>query len=741
VSSRLWVTGLGLVTPLGSGVEATWNRLVRGERAIRPVTLFDTTGQRVAIAGEVDGVPLPTGSREVTAAWSRTSAMAMVAAKEAMGMARLDPRQARVGLVVGGTTGGMFETEQLLARLHAQVVRGEALVEMLAHPLSVTGDRLDETLGPFVRVRTLSSACSSGANAMVVAAAWLRANEVDAVVAGGSDGLCRLTLSGFNALCALDPEPCRPFDRRRHGTSLGEGAGFLVLERADGALARGAAPVAELAGWALGSEAHHITNPAPDGAMVASLIDEAIARAGLSPREIDYVNAHGTGTPLNDRMEAGALARALGDELARIPVSSSKGQIGHSLGAAGAIEAAITALVVARRTLVPTAGLDEPDGELALVHVPHVGREVDRMRAAVSNAFGFGGMDTVLVFKDPGLASLERGAPKGSPRRPLGSTHTTAAITGVAVFGPCGRLATAECAALPEQRFALSAPVDPDVHLDPMRARRLDRAARLGAVVVEHALRDSGAPASGTGVLLGVGFGNVDGSAAFMHRIFVKGARSASPAEFPNLVPSSAVGHVSIYAGFHGPVFATADLGASGESAFAQASQLVAAGEAACIVAGAAEPKSEIVERALSDVFARAPSEAGAVRTDVAAAVVVEAEDEARGRAGRVLARVEQVLEWRGHPGPALASLRAPCHERSEVVVGRASGAAEELIAQTAWRACPRVACMSALGESDALGAVALAVAAARVGTGRVAEALVFSLSKGHGYAFVLTRA
>ena len=402
MSERLWVTGLGLVTPLGAGVEETWGRLVRGDRAIRPVTLFETQGQRASVAGEVGVVDLPSAPPDVVGAWSRTSGMALSAAGEAMRMARLPVGAPRVGLAVGSTTGGMFETERLLAMLHGEPQCRRSLVGMLSHPLTATGDRLDERLGPFARVRTLSSACSSGANAIAVAGGWLLSGEVDAVVAGGSDGLCRLTLSGFNAIAALDPEPCRPFDRRRRGTNLGEGAGFLVIERAETARARGASPVAELAGWALGSEGHHITHPAPDGAIVASLIERALDRARMHPRDVDYVNAHGTGTLANDRMEAAALRLALGDDVGRIPVSSSKGQIGHTLGAAGAIEAVITALVVARRTVVPTAGLDEPDASLGLVHVPHVGREVSRVRAALSNAFGFGGMDTVLVFAPAG---------------------------------------------------------------------------------------------------------------------------------------------------------------------------------------------------------------------------------------------------------------------------------------------------------------------------------------------------
>ncbi|MGA7122722.1 MAG: beta-ketoacyl-[acyl-carrier-protein] synthase family protein [Polyangiaceae bacterium] len=739
MTPRLWVTGLGLVTPLGAGVEATWSRLVRGDRAIRAIRLFAAGGQRASVAGEVDGVSVPDG--EAAAPWSRTSAMAWAAAAEAMAGASVDPHSARVGLVVGGTTGGMFENEQLLARLHAEPECRETLVQMLSHPLTATGDCLERRLGPFVRVRSIASACSSGANALVVAASWLLADEVDIVVAGGSDGLCRLTLSGFNALGALDPEPCRPFDRRRRGTSLGEGAAFLVLEREDRARARREAPppIAELAGWALGAEAHHITNPAPEGAMVVALIEQALARAGLSPRDIDYVNAHGTGTAVNDAMESFALRRALGGEIERIPVSSSKGQIGHALGGAGAIEAAITSLVVARRTLVPTAGLDEPDPALALVHVPHHGREVPRVRAALSNAFGFGGMDTVLVFAEPGFTRGEQKPPRAA-HRPAASPESLAVITGASVFGVCGLVGGEQCATLPERRFAPETAVDPDVHLDVSRARRLDRAARLGAVAVERALADANAPADGTGIVLGSAYGNVDGSAEFMHRVFDRGPRAASPAEFPNLVPSSPVGHVSIYVGLRGPAFALADLAASGESAFVQASQLVAAGETSRVVAGAVEPESDIVERVLSSLFAHTPSQAHAKRADLAVAVVLESAAEAAARGARPLARIRQLVEWRGDGRSALESVQAPSGARAEVILSRANGGADEALARTGWNACARVICAPLLGESDALGAVAIAVAAGRIATMQIDEALVLGFARGRGFAIVLTR-
>jgi 3-oxoacyl-[acyl-carrier-protein] synthase II len=759
-SDRLLVTGVGLVTPLGPNVEVTWKRLVAGDRAIEPLRLFDPAGQRASFAAEAHDVELHAGlagrPRDVAAAWSRSSAMAASAAGEAMQMAGLGrgtPGPKRVGLVVGGTTGGMFETERLLAKLHAEAAGAgarDALADMLSHPLTATGDRLGDRLGPFARVRTLSSACSSGANALVVAAGWLLSGEVDAVVAGGTDALCRLTITGFNAIAAIDPEPCRPFDRRRRGTTLGEGAGFVVLERAFDARARGAAGIAELAGWAIGAESHHITNPAPDGAVVAALIERALARAGLSPSAVDYVNAHGTGTVANDRMEAVALARALGAEIERVPVSSSKGQIGHTLGAAGAIEAVVTALAVARRTVVPTGGLEEPDAALGLVHVLGRGHEVPRMRAALSNAFGFGGMDTVLVFADPdrdGAAARLAGKPGATPAR------RDVVVTGASVFGPCGRVGADGCAGLPEGRYDLASKVDPDVFLDLARARRLDRSASLGAVAVEHVLDESKAPRDTVGVVLGSAFGNVDGCAAFMHRIFQKGPRAASPAEFPNLVPSAAVGHVSIYSGLHGPAFGVADLATSGESAVVQACQLVASGEAARVVGGSAEPRGDIAERVLSGLFdgADAPARATTVHADLAAAVLFEAADAARERGGRVLARVVQALEWRGDRRAALTALRAPrsaiaagssiASSRAEVVLARIAPTTEALLDETAWRGCPRVACAPALGESDALGAVALAVAAARIASGLIGEALVLGMAQGRGYAVVLEAA
>ncbi len=713
MTARVVVTGVGLQTALGADVPSTWARLVRGERALGPVTLFDTEGFRARIGGEVR-TPLAEGHKD-DPSWSRTTAMAMAAAREAIEGAGLTrrPEAMRVGLVVGGTVGGMFETEDLLARFHSEPGAREVLARMLSHPLTATSDRLERDLGPFVRVRTLSSACSGGANALVVGATWLVLGLVDAVIAGASDALCRLTWSGFNALGAMDPEPCRPFDMRRRGLSLGEGAGFVVLERDQGARARGAAAIVELAGWAIGSEAHHVTNPEASGAVPARLFGEALARARLRPADVDYVNAHGTGTPLNDAMETRALATALGAELKRVPVSSTKGQLGHTLGAAGAIEAIVGALAIRDGVVPPTGGLETPDPACALRHVIGAGEACD-VGVVVSNSFGFGGMDAVLVLTAPGRAD----APRATKERRV-------VVTGVA-------RASAE---LPGTRM-LSAV---ESELDPARARRLDRPSRIATALSVRALGTASplAPSGRAGIVLGSAFGSVDGSCAFMHRLFEKGPRLVSPADFPNLVPSGPVGHASIYLERRGPALAVADLGASGESAIAQGLELIQSGDADQIVAGAFEEASDIVDRVLIALFAAAhPS--SAVRTEGAGVLVLEDEETARVAGTTVLARLESVTVGRGDR-PSVRPPRNP--SRARIVAAYADAAVANVVAGTPWEPVTRIGVGTTAGDHEALGAIAACVAVELLSKGdEVDEALVLCADPPRGYALLLTR-
>jgi 3-oxoacyl-[acyl-carrier-protein] synthase II len=713
--------------------------LVRGASAFGPAKLFDTRDQRTHIAAEVTTLTVadvaPDSERDT---WSRTDAMAVVAAREALGEAGLDPAREEVHLAIGGTTGGMFETEELLAEMFRDPSRREPHSLMLSHPLSATSDRLATAAGPFTRARSLCSACSGGANAILLGGSWIRSGQSDRVLAGGADGLCRLTYTGFNALGAVAPDICRPFDRRRVGLGLGEGAAFLVLESETSMQRRGAVPLAELAGWAVGSEAHHITNPEEAGSTAAALMSRALERGGVPLHELDYVNAHGTGTQLNDAMESRALRTALGAEVARVAVSSCKGQIGHTLGAAGAIEAAITVLAIARSEIPPTGGLEEPDPACDLVHVIGEGRRA-KVRAALSNSFGFGGTDTVLLFTDP--ARHAPSEPASSHAAPL---RASIVVTGAGTFGPLGLLGSRA-----SLRYADPGPppagdplaFDAKEHFDLARARRMDRSARLLTLAMQTALAESkGTRPLGAelGAIAGSAYGNVDASAEFVQRIYEKGGRLASPMAFPNLVPSSPVGHAAIYLGMRGPVMATLDLGVTGEAAIALACELVAAGEAPAMLAGSVEEQSAITARVLGPVCAGSANWTG-VRGEGAAAIVLEEEGHARARGAASLCRVEHVATGRDGFARAAAAIPAP-RERAWVVVARSDEATRGALAETAWRDVPLVEVARRAGHHEGLGVLASATAAGAIADGRADHVLVMGCAPDRFIVLVFAR-
>lgn len=729
---RIWVTGIGVMSPLGRGAEITMNRLLAGDRAFGPVTLFDTTGSKSRIAAEVSGVAAADVAPEGHAsAWSRTDALSVLAIREALGQAGVYPGKTQVDLILGGTTAGMYETEELLAWLAREPDAIKPMSQMLSHPLSSTADHVRAAVGPFRNVRSICSACSSGANAIMLAAAWIRAGSSKCVIAGGADGLCRLTFAGFGALSAVDPSPCRPFDKRRAGLNLGEGAGFIVLEPEESARSRGAKPIAELRGWAIGAEAHHITNPESDGATAARIMSGALKIAGLSPDDIDYINAHGTATPLNDSMESAAIRTCFGPKASAIPVSSIKGQIGHTLGAAGGIEAAITALSIARGVVPPTAGLEEVDPACELNHV-FQGRE-QPVRAAMSNSFGFGGTDTALIFSAPEAFP--------EPRLPV---RRDVVIVGAATIGPLGVLGSSENGAYFEPGPAPSpgpVPFQASEHLDVARARRLDRAGRLSTVVVQRLLRDSQLDPSDPkqavelGAIMGAAFGSVDGSTAYMVRIHEKGVKYASPVDFPNLVPSSPVGHASIYLGLRGPVFAVADLGATAECAVSIAADLISIGEGEILAAGSVEEMSSVTERCLSPICSG--FDAG-VRSEGASALLLESADHARSRGARILARLSFWTAWRDDSAEALAQLPAPRDPaRAAVVTGHAE-ASLDFLAATGWTDVARRSVNARAGTHEGIGGFAMAAAISSLLSGVFDEILVIGLGPDRGYALLL---
>jgi 3-oxoacyl-[acyl-carrier-protein] synthase II len=388
---RVVVTGLGAVTPFGSGVKAYWAGLAAGTCAIRPLTVIEADGFRCRIAAEVPEVSSGSPRR------SRADRLALGAAVEALDDAGLSAAdRAEAALVTGAVGGGMLEAE---AWYWARA-RGERPAGWAAALRAILPGSHAEALGHRLRLggprHTVVTACSSGAVALAEAADLVADGVVDVAVAGGVDAMTRMCFMGFNALKLLDPEPCRPFDRDRRGMSIGEGAAFVVLEAAERARARGARVHAELAGHGMTTDAFHVTAPEPEGEGMARAMCAALAAGRVSPSAVGYVNAHGTATPQNDRIEARAIARVFGE--GGPLVSSTKSMIGHTMAAAGALEAVATVLALTQELVPPTATLVTPDPEVAFDCVPRVAREA-AVECAISNSFGFGGQNVTLLFR------------------------------------------------------------------------------------------------------------------------------------------------------------------------------------------------------------------------------------------------------------------------------------------------------------------------------------------------------
>lgn len=389
------MTGLGAVTALGPDLASLERGLREGRSGVRAVTLFDTSGFRTNLAAQAPD-PTPPVDEALLDNVSRPDRFGLQAAFEAVGMAGLEPAAVRDAALVFGTgTGGAGITEQYHAR-YAQGETPPAAMLVPHQPASVT-DLCARHLGVRGPRTTIMTACSSSATAVGYAADRIRLGHVKVAIAGGAEGLCRLTYAGFNCLRATAPDHCRPFDAERRGLNLGEGAAVLILEDEAHARARGARIYAYVAGYGITADAHHMTAPHPQGDGAARAMRAALEDAGLQVEDVDYVNAHGTATPHNDAAETAALKAVLGARAPSVPVSSIKSMVGHTLGAAGAIEAVASVITLYRNVIPPTVNLVTPDPAFGLDFVPGAAREAE-VQVVLSNSFAFGGNNTSLAF-------------------------------------------------------------------------------------------------------------------------------------------------------------------------------------------------------------------------------------------------------------------------------------------------------------------------------------------------------
>lgn len=392
-NDRIAITGIGVVSPIGQGVEAYWSGLCAGSSGIAPITRFPTDGMRVERGGEIKTL---VGIPPETAPWPacRASQFLIQAASEATRMARVQeqpPVKPCLATVVGSALGGIGEAERFLQQprdLHALAGASyEGPTRHLARWLGATGP-----------VVTLSTACASGASSIGLGVDLLRAGAATMVVAGGVDILCPFVMRGFNRLRSLTRDEVRPFDKRRNGLLLGEGAGVVVLEHAATARQRGVAPLGFVLGHASCADGAHITAPDPQGRGLEQAIRLAMQNAGVQSEAIDFISAHGTGTPLNDRMETSVFKRVLGARAYAIPVNSLKAHMGHTMGAAAILEAIMCLLAWRYGQVPPTLNYGEPDPECDLDYVPgHV--RAYRPRLSLKTAAGFAGCNACLVLE------------------------------------------------------------------------------------------------------------------------------------------------------------------------------------------------------------------------------------------------------------------------------------------------------------------------------------------------------
>lgn len=394
--SDIVITGMGVISALGRGIEATADRLVRSESGVGRMRYLNTVHTEIPVAE----VPFSDDDlRKMLGiapdfSITRTSLLGRVALREAVEMARLkDVGNPRVAFLSGTTVGGMEKSEQFYKDFLTNNLRNEyialhdcgACTDMIAH----------EYPGRITMQTTISTACSSAANAIIFGADMLRCGRTDLVIAGGTECLSKFHLDGFNTLMILDSEPCKPFDKNRHGLNLGEGAAYVVMETREHAAQRGVQPICQLSGYANQCDAYHQTASSPEGEGAYRAMSKALEAARLQPSDIDYVNAHGTGTPNNDESEGKAMMRVFGDNVPL--VSSTKAYTGHPTSAAGGIESVISILALTRNFVPANLNFSEKIDTLNFTPVTETITNI-KLQHVLCNSFGFGGNDSSCIF-------------------------------------------------------------------------------------------------------------------------------------------------------------------------------------------------------------------------------------------------------------------------------------------------------------------------------------------------------
>jgi len=409
INNRVVVTGIGTVSPLGLNLTSAWEGLIIGKSGIDYITLYDTEKFETRFAGEVKGFePTDYINRKDARHMDRFTQLAVVASLEAVKQSGLEINSANednIGIVIGSGIGGLTT---LYEQTKVLLEKGPDRLSPFMAPMMIAdmaAAQVSITLGVKGPNLCTTSACSSSADAIGVAYELIKRGDAEAAITGGSEAIINpIGIGAFNALKAISTrndapqQASRPFDAERDGFVIGEGACSLILEDLEHARKRGANILAEIIAYGASADAYHVTQPDENGAGMVKAMQMALNKAGIKPTDIDYINAHGTSTPLNDKTETMAIKIVFGDYAYRIPVSSTKSMVGHLIGAAGAFEAAVCVMVIQNGIIPPTINLTHPDPECDLDYVPGTARKA-RVNTALTNSFGFGGHNSVLIFR------------------------------------------------------------------------------------------------------------------------------------------------------------------------------------------------------------------------------------------------------------------------------------------------------------------------------------------------------
>ena len=574
-SRRVVVTGLGLVCALGGSVDECWNNAVNGVSGIRKVKSVNTDDCYANVGAEVD-IPSSELSSEN---YDRSSLLCIKAADEALkdsGYTVTEENADRIGVIVGNCVGGALSIDVY----YTAEKNGNAVAEdVLKMPAAAIANNVARHFGLNGTTANVANACAAGTISLTYAADLIRAGKADAFVAGGSDSFTSLAFAGFHALHALDADGCSPFNRSG-GITLGEGAGVLIIESYEHAKARGAKIYCEVLGGGVSSDAHHITAPDPEGKGQMLAINRAIANSGLQPSDIDYINAHGTGTAKNDEAEFLSL-HTIFDGNDHLSVSSTKSMTGHCLGAAGSIEAVLTVKAVCEDIIPPTIGYTNDDLETlkekagGIDFVPNEKRG-KKVNFAASNSFAFGGNNASIVFAKE---------PHEIPDR---TNKDRIFITGI------GEL-------LGKPRCEITSD-DYKAHGIKMAFyRKLDRFSQLQLISGMRALSDAGITitddnAADVGIIIGTADGPLTEIVGFQKNVIENGTASGSAFSFPNTVYNAAGGYFSIFAGIKGYNVTNANSIQAGLQSLCYAADVIRNGDAKIVAASGTDENTEVTE-------------------------------------------------------------------------------------------------------------------------------------------------